>query len=1089
MADRKKSKKSIAAKTTKKQRTAKPLARSAGVPKINKRGHAKKKPKPEKSFEADSRARFRDFFKYSPVPLWEEDVSELRAYITALHSEGVTELGAHFERHPEELIKCAGLVRVVAVNNATLELYEAPDQKTMLRELSQVFTTQSFDTFRDIILALSDDTRSYECETVNRTLTGKEINILLKWNLIDSDDGDRNRVLLSTVNTTERKKAEEVLKKRERQLAESQRIAHIGSWEHNLKTGGVFWSDELFRLLGLDPGKDPGDFKIFFEMIHPDDQPVLRAAIDETLKNKTPFSVDYRFNFRDGRTGIIHAQAELIQDDEGDFVILSGTAQDITEQKRAEAALRESERRLRTLIDAIPDAVFFKDLAGCHIIANKANEELFGLSPEMLVGKTADDLLPPEIAAVCRMNDEEVLKKRQTVRCEEITKDKNGYEQVIDTIRVPLYDDDGNAMGLVGIVRDITERKLAEQRLRESEDRFRSIFEHATDGIMIGDIEQKRHVEANRAICTMLGYTRDELTNLRVEDIHPEEDVPRILDLFERQARGEVSMGFDIPMLRKDGSVLYADINSAQVALGGKKYLVGIFRDNTERKQAEEKILQSDQFIRSILDTVDEGFIVIDRDYRIVTANNAYCDQVGRTSDKVIGMPCYMISHKNSRPCFEEGEECAVKYAFETGEAHIALHKHPEGADVLYVETKAYPLKDASGTVTSVIETINNITEKHLLEEERLKTQKLESIGTLAGGIAHDFNNLLQGIFGYISMARMTSDRGKSISMLEQAEKALQQTVNLTTQLLTFSKGGQPVMKVIDLRHVIKNATAFALSGTSSDCRVAMDTDLWCAVADEGQISQVIQNIVLNASQAMPAGGRVSVSTRNVAAEDTNLPASLVKRDFIAIKIRDNGVGIPEQYLDKIFDPYFSTKEKGSGLGLATSYSIMKRHDGTITVSSSPGQGSSFTIYIPAARAETAVSERPLRTALYSDARILVMDDEEIVREVAAELLVALGHRVEFAKHGHEALSMYQEAKASGSSFDIVILDLTIRGGMGGLETLRKLREIDPDVKAVVSSGYSDDAVVAKYDDYGFKAFLQKPYDFDELRETLYSLM
>lgn len=1218
MADRKKAKKSPTAKTTKKQRTAKPAAHGSGVRKTSPCNSVKNKAAQKKQFAADSEVRFRDFFNYSPVSLWEEDISELQVYLASLRAAGVTDLGAYFERHPEEVVKCTDLVRIVAVNSATLEMYEAPDQETLLKGLPRVLTSQSLDAFRDIVLAVSDGAQMYECETVNQTLTGKKLNVLLKWSLINGNGENRNRVLLSVVDISERKRKEEALleseqrfraafenasvgativdlsgrfikvnrflcellgyaeeelqrktfsdvthpddvrigvdylkrmirgelefasfekryfrkdgsivhfiispsiiradsgepkyfvglyqditerkkaedelkaseekyrfflehandavlihsfeetgepgpfwevngltckwtgysreelkcmtprdlddpkhqghiprvikklstvghavfetlwvkkdggrvpveissrtmkirgneyvvslarditernrseqalKKREKQLAESQRIAHIGSWEHNLRTGEIFWSDELFRLLGLDPKKDPGDFKMFFEMIHPDDQPMMKAAIDETLKNKTPFSIDYRFIFRDGRTGIIHAQAELIPDDDGDPFILSGTAQ------------------------------------------------------------------------------------------------------------------------------DVTERKLAEERLRESEDRFRSIFEHAMDGIMIGDVVRKRHVEANRAICAMLGYSHDELINLRVEDIHPKGNLPRVLDLFERQSRGEVSTGLDIPMLCKDGSVIYADINSALVTIGGRKYLIGIFRDITERKQSEERIRQSDQFIRSILDTVDEGFIVIDRDYRIITANKAYCDQVGCSSDKVIGMRCYTISHNNSRPCFKEGEDCAVRQVFETGEPCAALHRHRHDGHVIYVETKAFPLRDSSGTISSVIETINNITEKHLLEEERLKTQKLESIGTLAGGIAHDFNNLLQGIFGYISMARMSLNRDKSLSMLGQAEKALQQSVNLTTQLLTFSKGGQPVMKIIDMRPVIENATTFATSGSRSDCRISINHDLWGAVADEGQITQVIQNIVLNADQAMPTGGSIMVSARNVTADAPELPVSLAAREYVAIEISDRGVGIPERYSDKIFDPYFTTKERGSGLGLATSYSIMKKHEGMITVDSSPNMGSTFTIYLPAAKAESAVQPPKIHASPPSSARILVMDDEEIVREVAGELLDALGYSAEFAEHGDAALAKYREASDSGRPFDIVILDLTIRGGMGGMETIQKLLEIDPSVKAVVSSGYSDDPSAAHYEEHGFKAFLKKPYNYEKLMETLYGLL
>jgi signal transduction histidine kinase/ActR/RegA family two-component response regulator len=408
------------------------------------------------------------------------------------------------------------------------------------------------------------------------------------------------------------------------------------------------------------------------------------------------------------------------------------------------------------------------------------------------------------------------------------------------------------------------------------------------------------------------------------------------------------------------------------------------------------------------------------------------------------------------------------------------------------VSTSAMNIKGrwhALGIIRDISDRKRAEREKGLLEDERLKTQKLESIGTLAGGIAHDFNNLLQGVFGFISMAKMTFDRReKSLAMLAQAEKALHQAVNLTSQLLTFSKGGKPVKKVHAIRPLLENSVAFALSGSRVTYEITTDGGKGAVEADEGQLGQVIQNIVLNADQAMPLGGMIRVSVRNVPATALVPPPGL-SGDLVEIAILDQGAGIPAEHLPRIFDPYFTTKEKGSGLGLATAYSIIKNHGGLLRVQSEPGKGTAFFIYLPASCAVVEEPDSPAIPGPARKGRILVMDDEEMIREVAGELLAAIGHEVAFAETGETALKAYQEAWDEGRPFDAVILDLTIRGGMGGAETLRKLAELDPEVKAVVSSGYSDDAALSNYREQGFRMFLKKPYDIDDLRSTFNELL
>jgi CheY-like chemotaxis protein len=370
-----------------------------------------------------------------------------------------------------------------------------------------------------------------------------------------------------------------------------------------------------------------------------------------------------------------------------------------------------------------------------------------------------------------------------------------------------------------------------------------------------------------------------------------------------------------------------------------------------------------------------------------------------------------------------------------------------------------------------------------------LRTQKLEAVGLLAGGLAHDFNNLLQGVFGSISLAKMFSDKaGQAHAMLDEAEAAMYQATHLTKQLLTFSKGGEPVKRLVALPVLAEQAVKFALSGSNVNHRSSLDAGLWTVEADEGQLNQVIHNIVLNACESMPGGGTIGVELRNVVIDEKS-GVPLEKGNYVRIGISDSGMGIPEQHLGKIFDPYFTTKQRGSGLGLATSYSIIRKHGGVITVDSRPDSGSTFHVYLPASGHEYVPAKAADTRLITGKGRILVMDDEEIVRRVAGLMLAGLGYAVDFAENGEEAVEKYSAATRTNEPFGAVILDLTVRGGMGGKETVGKLKALDPEVRAIVSSGYSADDIIANYGEYGFQAVLSKPYHLEELGRILQAVL
>lgn len=384
-----------------------------------------------------------------------------------------------------------------------------------------------------------------------------------------------------------------------------------------------------------------------------------------------------------------------------------------------------------------------------------------------------------------------------------------------------------------------------------------------------------------------------------------------------------------------------------------------------------------------------------------------------------------------------------------------------------------------------------DVTEKKKAESELIKSMKMESIGLLAGGIAHDFNNILTAILGNVSLARVELEPGHSSSgYLIETEKATLKAKDLADQLLTFARGGAPRKKIVSIAPLLQEAVTFALRGSSIQSRFYLPDNLWAADIDPGQITQLAHNLVINAKQAMGEGGEVVIRAENIMMDEKRASRlSLTPGFYIWVCFEDHGGGIPEENLDKIFDPFFTTKETGSGLGLFSAYSIARNHHGALTVESQVGTGTSFFLYLPAVTDRKAQEDLNLSTILFGSGRVLLMDDDEMVRQMASAMLQTLGYEVEVASRGEEALEMYRKAREKNLPFEAVILDLTVQGGKGGKQTLQELLAYDPAVRAIVSSGYSNDPVMANFRDSGFKGSVEKPYRIQDLSKTLNNVL
>ncbi|MEW6116569.1 MAG: PAS domain S-box protein [Nitrospirota bacterium] len=767
--------------------------------------------------------------------------------------------------------------------------------------------------------------------------------------------------------------------------------------------------------------------------------------------------------------------ASPLRDAGGNIVAVIEIVKDITERKRLEEDLKREKKFTESALSILQDLFYVVDQKGRFLLWNKRVNEVTGYSDEEIAVMRPAHFVSAEDAPRIAAATERVMNHGEaTAEVDVMT--KSGKRIPYELKGSLLVDHNGTIMGIAGTGRDITERRKADESLREEKNKLEAVLTAIGDGITVqdtsfrilyqNDIHKAKQGDHAGEYCYRAYQHRDSICEGCL-----------LVRVFEdgRLHRRETSAV-------TDKGTIYLEVTATPLRDAKGSIIAGIevVRDITERKRTEEKIT----FLASIIQTIPEAVCSIDLEGTIRSWNEGAERMLGYSADEVLGKPIALIIPEDMVQ--SEMDHCLNTLnarGFLTGYETIRISK--QGRPVP-VEMTAVVLRDKEGAITGYASIMRDITERKRLEEEHLKTEKLESLSILAGGIAHDFNNLLTSILGNLSLAALyVMSDDKAHERLKEAERASLRAKDLTQQLLTFSKGGVPIKKIISLGTLIRESAGFALRGANVRCAFSIPEGLWTVSADEGQISQVIHNLVLNAQQAMPMGGTIKIEGKNtIIKDDDKFP--LAAGNYVKITVRDQGIGIPKEHLQNIFDPYFTTKQGGSGLGLATVYSIIRKHGGSIAVESEPGKGATFYLYLPAATEAAAAPDGKERGAFTGKGRVLVMDDEEIIRDVSGAMLRSMGYSVEYARDGEEAIDLYKRARASGDPFDVVVMDLTIPGGMGGKEAMARLREIDPAVKAIVSSGYSNDPVMAHYKEYGFAGMVIKPYRIQELSETVY---
>ena len=797
------------------------------------------------------------------------------------------------------------------------------------------------------------------------------------------------------------------------------------------------------------------------------------------------------------------------------------------ERKQAEEALRESELKYRFLIESSPLGVFSADAEGNIQIVNQTLVNILG-SPSVEATKKFNLLtFPPLVDQGVSKIIQHSIRTGKSFVGDFPYRSAWGKEIFCSFYLDPVFNSKHEVIGVQGVVEDITERKRAENIIKERLD-----FEETISAIssrFVGTIDLDETINTSLAELGKISKaSRDylfifdtggntinnthewcapgvephiqKLQNLSVNK-HPSlikklldgesveiEDVSKIEDSEEEFKKTLTDLNIKsclfIPV-RVGGKTIgflgYDNVEECRPWSESDIRLLRLFAEilgsALERKQAEDNLRDSIRQNEAVLSAMPDMMFVLNRDGMIRNFKSDQDDQLAVPLDKVQGSNIRdaSFSREAQQAIFEH-----IEKALSTGNVQTVDYelKTPGGWQAF--EARIAPLNE-----NEVVANVRNITERKKLEEEQLKAEKLNSLGILAGGIAHDFNNLMTAVLGNISLAKMYLDaEHKAHERLTAAERAAARTKDLTHQLLTFSKGGEPIKRPIHPGKLVKEAAEFALRGTSVKYEFSCPKNLRMVNADQGQISQVIHNLVLNADQAMPGGGVIHISCQNVTLNDgKSLPLPAGK--YVKISVKDQGTGIAQKHLQQIFDPYFTTKQTGSGLGLATVYSIIKKHAGYITVESELGTGSTFTFYLPALSRKKTAKFTPEATSFTSSGKALIMDDENVVRETATKMLTNIGFSVVSVQTGEEAINVYRRQLQKGERFLIVLMDLTIPGGMGGKETIAKLRKIDPEVKAIVSSGYSNDPVMSNFKQYGFCGVIAKPYNQEELSRVV----
>ncbi len=865
-------------------------------------------------------------------------------------------------------------------------------------------------------------------------------------------------------------------------------------------------------------------------------RPVVQRELEQRIKTGIVGSYEIMVNYRDGSEHSLRINSAASMEN-GKIIGGIVLAEDIDREKQAERDLREArdelEQRVRSrtrelensnkrlneeiverikvqsalinseqllqkqvdylnmLINNLSEAFFTYGWDGNINFVNSTFTEMLGWEAHERINTGVQDLVAPEDKGIILEHIDNRLLKGLTDRYEIPVMCKDGHYKILRFNSSPIFED-GRVVGGMVLCEDISDYRRAEKALQMSEEKFSSAFRYSPMLMAIVSLSDGRYIEVNDTWNNYFGFEPGEAlsANSKRVAVWTKEGERRVL--WDVIYEGHTVYNAEFKARKKNGELIMCLWSCTPISLEGEICALLVGSDISERKKVEEALAAEKERLSVTLRNIGEGVITTDASGKIILMNEVVQTILNKQAAKFIAHNIIDLLNE-----FNIKVDKGIMFMGNEGQSYddafnvlfnVSLQFNQEER---IIEVNRAPIIAAEGIFSGHVWVMRDITEKQKMEEEVIKASKLESLGVLAGGIAHDFNNLLTVIAGNLALCKMLLEENDEIQeFLVEAEKASFQAKGLTKQLLTFARGGTPDRQITNIEELIRDTAIFAISGTKVHCEFDLESNLWPVDIDKSQMSQVINNIVINGIQAMPSGGSLVIKARNYRVEDGDI-LPLVKNDYIKLSISDQGIGISEEQQKRIFDPYFTTREDGSGLGLAISHSIVTKHQGYIDLDSRPGKGTTFYLYLPAA---SNVSVREIKGAGDSEAHyhlsgkkgaILVLDDEPELGEVTGHILNVMGYHVQVASNAVNAVESYKEYLQNGAPFNLVIMDADGLGGMGIREVARRILNLDPQAYLVASSGYSNDPLATEFAMYGFKDFIVKPYGMMELAQML----